>query len=390
MNTAPLGVARSVGRAALIALCACTSSAVRPVAEPSTRDLSWTLGQLERAFVDSVRANGVIGAQLAVSIPGQPLWTSRYGVDAPGRPMTDDALLGTGSISKMLAAVAALRVMEQGRFTLDDTLGRWFPGVRNVPGDLTIRFLLWNQSGLPDYGSAATFGPAVLADRGRNWQPEELLGFIGPADFARGSGWHASNTDRLLLSIIGARERGLPYGEYLRRELFAVPEAEVWTPGEQHQRVPRLATHWSRGASGEAVDFSASTFGPSLFTSRLETYLSTRELARFARRLFEGDLLSAESRRHLLTFVPDDGRIGGQNGGGVGVRRFSYLGRVLYGNSGATANSSAMYLYDPGTGVIVSMSTNSAGALHRSSHFNIVPALVREANAFVETRRALP
>lgn len=354
---------------------------------PAPGGFELTTARLAATFADSARANGVIGAQLAVSVPGQPVWTSVFGSDSPGVPMTEDILLGTGSISKMFSAVAALRLVDRGQISFTDTLGRWFPNAPNLPAGLELRHLFWHQSGLPEYGAAAGYAPAVLADLSRTWTAGELLAFVGPPTFSPGASWNASNTDRLLLAAIGGMETGLPHGEYLRRELFAGGAGEHWSPGQQDPGPPRIGTHWSQGPNGQAVNYSQAVFGPSLFTSRLETYISARELVLFARRLFEGDLLSAQARASMLTFVPADGGVPGQTGGGIGVRRFNYGGRTMYGNSGATTNSSAMYLYDPGTGVIVSMNTNQAGELHRNSHFTVVPALVIEANRFVEASR---
>lgn len=341
---------------------------------------------VRRAFADSARANGVYGAQLAVSVPGLPLWSTEHGEERPGVPMTAEVLLGTGSISKMLAAVAVLRLTDQGRVSMTDTLGRWFPGVPNVSPGITVRQLLWHQSGLADYGADPGVSAAVLANREREWAAEELLPFIGPPAFAPGTAWAASNTDRLLLGIIAARVADLPYGEVLARELFAGGEGAYWTPGQHAPASRTLATHWATDASGARLDYSARVFGPSLFTFRLKTYLSAREMVLFARRLFEGDLLSAEGRRQLLTIVPDDQRIPGQMGGGVGIRRFAYGGRTYYGNSGATTNSSAFYLYDPESRVIVAMSTNEEGNRHGNSHFRIVPALIRLASERSEGR----
>jgi len=354
---------------------------------PAPGGFELTTARLAATFADSARANGVIGAQLAVSVPSQPVWTSVFGSDSPGVPMTDDILLGTGSISKMFSAVAALRLVDRGQIAFTDTLGRWFPDAANLPASLELRHLFWHQSGLPEYGAAAGYAPAVLADLSRAWTTRELLAFVGPPTFAPGASWYASNTDRLLLAAIGAMETGLPHGEYLRRELLAGGASEVWSPGQADPATPRIGTHWSQNAAGQAMNYSQAAFGPSLFTSRLETYITARELVLFARRLFEGDLLSAQARASMLTFVPADGGVPGQTGGGIGVRRFNYGGRTMYGNSGATTNSSAMYLYDPGTGVIVSMNTNQAGELHRNSHFTVVPALVIEANRFVEASR---
>lgn len=369
----------------LVALLACggSSPAATVVSPPRTpQTFAEVSTVLLRMFADSARANGVTGAQLAISIPGHPLLTSEYGTEVPSVPMTADRLLGTGSISKMIAAVAALRLVDQGRLSLTDTLGRWFPGTPNVAGSIPLRELLWHQSGLADYGSSPSYQGLLLENLQRSWEPQELLPLIGPPDFAPGTSWHASNTDRLLLSIISSRESSLPYGEYVRQVLFGGATDEVWTPGQLGAPAPRPATHWGVNNAGQAVSFDQ-FFGPSLFTMRLETYVSARQLVAFARRLFDGDLLSPQGRALLLTIVPDDGRVPGETGGGVGIRRFGYFGRTSYGNSGATSNSSAMYLFDPQSRVIVSMNTNQAGALHRNSHFNVVPALLLEASEFV-------
>lgn len=367
---------------------ACAPS--RNISEPEPEPFALTLTRLALAFADSARANGVIGAQVAVSIPGQETWTDVFGEDSPGVPMQPDILLGTGSISKMLTAVAALRLVDRGLISFSDTLGHWFPGAMNLPADLQLRHLFWHQSGLPEYGAAANYASSVLADRNRTWTAQELLAFVGAPTFAPGTSWYASNTDRLLLATIGAMESGLSHGEYLRRELFADGTGEFWSPGQLSPTTPRIGTHWALNSAGVTVNYSDAVFGPSIFTSRVETYISARELVKFARRLFEGDFLSDAARTSLLTFVPEGGGVPGQTGAGIGLRRFSYGGRTMYGNSGATTNSSAMYLYDPGTGVIVSMNTNQAGALHRNSHFNVVPALMFEANRFVNSNSRAP
>ena len=367
----------------LLLLLACGANTAAPPSPPTPPPPATTFAEVStrliRMFTDSARANGVTGAQLAISIPGHPMLTTEFGTEVPGMPMTADRLLGTGSISKMLAAVAALRLVDQGKLSLTDTIGRWFPGVANVAGTIPLSRLLWHQSGLADYGSSPDYQGALLANLQRSWAPEELLPMIGPPAFPPGTSWAASNTDRLLLSIISARTSGMPYGEYVRRELFGGIEREVWTPGQSPALTP--ASHWGATNAGVAASWDQ-FFGPALHTMRLETYVSARTLVTFARRLFDGDLLSTQGRAVLLTIVQSDGRVPGETGGGVGLRRFGYFGRTSYGNSGATSNSSAMYLYDPASKVIVSMNTNQAGGLHNNSHFNVVPALLQEASAF--------
>jgi CubicO group peptidase (beta-lactamase class C family) len=216
----------------------------------------------------------------------------------------------------------------------------------------------------------------VAADPNRAWAHEELVPFVGAPTFAPGTGWRASNSDRLLLSLIVARESHTTYGIHLRRELFRDGREENWTPYDGQPPRP-LGTHWVLDEARQRVNFSERSFSNALFTTRRETYISARDLATFARRLFDGDLLSPAGRALLTTIVPDDGRISGQTGGGVGIRRFDYFGRTMYGNSGATTNSSAIYLYDAATRVVVALSTNQSGESHSQSHFRIAPVIVR-------------
>lgn len=81
----------------------------------------------------------------------------------------------------------------------------------------------------------------------------------------------------------------------------------------------------------------------------------------------------------MLRIVADDRRIPGQTGGGIGIRRFDFLGRLMYGNSGGTPNSSAFVLYDAASSVIVALSINQGGPSHGNSHFRLAPALVAMA-----------
>ncbi|MGE0440544.1 MAG: serine hydrolase [Gemmatimonadales bacterium] len=356
-------------RIALLALAALPTVALSLAGQTSLA------ARLDRAFRDSALANRLIGAQVAVSVPGRPLWTATYGVDREGVAMTDSALLGTGSISKLLAAVAVLRLVDEGKVAWSDTLGRWFPGHANVHPGIPLRLVLRHRSGLREYGAVEGYADSLTADRNRVWRAEELLRFVGPPVFAPGAAWAASNTDRLLLGMVVDRVTGMRFGEFVRTALFRGGR-EVWTPGQANPDSLRPATHWTRDNTGAPVNFSAQFFGPSLFTARVETYVSARELARFAERLFRGNLLSAATRDSLLAIGPDDGRIPNETGAGMGVRRFEYFGRTFYGNSGGTANSSAFLLFDPGTGIIVSLSTNQSGPSLRQSHFRIAPALL--------------
>ncbi len=60
-----------------------------------------------------------------------------------------------GSLTKQFTAALILKLAEEGKLTLDDTLHQWLPGL-GVPYDtqITIRMLLNHTSGVADYATA--------------------------------------------------------------------------------------------------------------------------------------------------------------------------------------------------------------------------------------------
>lgn len=328
-------------------------------------------------LADSARANGVIGAQAVVLIPGQPPWSGVTGEERPGLPMVASRLIGTGSISKLYTAAAAMVQIDRGAFALEDTVGRWFPGLPNVPGSITVRQLLRHTSGLADLFDHPQYSSTVFADPSRVWTPAELLGFIQPPRFPPDQGWEASATNTLLLGMIVEQTSGLSLGGFLRSAVFRNPE-RYWLMGDGPPP-SHLATQWFVDAQGARTDVTGTLFGPALFSSRREVQASAEGNAAFLAHLVDGDLLSPAMRSAMLTFVPSDGRIANETGGGFGIRRFVYFGRTMYGHSGGVINASAMMLYDPATRIVVAVSINQNGPSHRQSHFSTAAALMLEA-----------
>src|SRR5688572_6564828 len=112
----------------------------------------------------------VPGVSIAVIDEGEIAWAKGYGVlDAHGtRPVTTDTRFQAASISKPVAAMAALALVQQGRLSLDEdvnrTLTSWHVPHNEFTKDqkVTLRRLLSHSAGLirNDVGSYAA-GEAV-------------------------------------------------------------------------------------------------------------------------------------------------------------------------------------------------------------------------------------
>ncbi len=124
---------------------------------------------------------------------------------------------GIGSLTKTFTAAAIAVLRERGALSLDDTLGKYIPKFPHG-GEVTIRNLLAHTSGVPDYHSH----PDYAARRAQPITLAEFAAWIGtkPLDFRPGEKDSYSSSGYALLALVIERVSGLPYGEFLRRNLF--------------------------------------------------------------------------------------------------------------------------------------------------------------------------
>jgi CubicO group peptidase (beta-lactamase class C family) len=96
----------------------------------------------------------VPGASVAVVSNGKVEWARGYGVAAEGGPaVTVDTLFQAASISKPVAAMAAMRLVEKGKLALDEDVNLKLRSWK-VPGSetVTLRRLLSHTAGLTVHG----------------------------------------------------------------------------------------------------------------------------------------------------------------------------------------------------------------------------------------------
>ncbi len=172
-----------------------------------------------------------------------------------------EAIVRIQSMTKAVVTVAALRLVEQGRLDLEDSVERWLPEmadrrVLRTPTSslddtvlaqtlMTVRHLLTNMSG---YGMALE--PSPLQDAMHANQTEagpepvalgadEWVAALAdlPLAFEPGTGWRYHHSFGLL-GVLLSRLMGQPLGEHLKADLFgpigmhdtgyAVPAAQAY------------------------------------------------------------------------------------------------------------------------------------------------------------------
>ena len=163
-----------------------------------------TVARLDRALSTTWGRTWSPGVIAGVWV-GQRGWTATLGSGqraAGPRPVLADHTR-VGSVTKTMVGTLILRLVDQGRLRLDDTIERWYP---TVPGAsrITIRELGDMSSGLDSY----TFNPKLTDQYFLHpttwWNPDTLIagGVALPTRFAPGQGFWYSDTNFVMLGRI--------------------------------------------------------------------------------------------------------------------------------------------------------------------------------------------
>lgn len=185
------------------ALTACALLAVlaaRPMeggAQRADIDFSKLDSLLESAAAGAAGASG--GFTLVLMRSGETIYSRSFGDFSPSR------VVPIASASKWLAGAVVMSLVDDGRLALDDTLGRWFPGLAAPQSRITVRQLFSHTSGLPAQspclaragGSLATCAEEILRVRPRT-MPGRRFEYGGAsmqvagrvAELAGGASWN--------------------------------------------------------------------------------------------------------------------------------------------------------------------------------------------------------
>jgi CubicO group peptidase (beta-lactamase class C family) len=183
----------------------------------------------------------VPGVSVAFFDHGQILWTRAYGLAdvAAKRPVTPDTLFQAASISKPVAALAALRLVQDGKLNLDEDvnvkLRTWKvpDNAFTVKEKATIRRILSHSAGLtvhgfPGYASDEPIPTVVQILNGEkpaNTDPIRV-------DVVPGALWRYSGGGFVVLQTLLSDVTGKPFPQIMR-ELVLTPAGMTHSTYEQ-------------------------------------------------------------------------------------------------------------------------------------------------------------
>ena len=138
-------------------------------------------------------------------------------------PVQEDTIFQLASVTKQFTAAAVMLLVRQGLLQLDDEIVKFFPELTDYKG-ATVRHLLTHTSGIPDYFDDADWFIDRWKKENRVPSNPEIVRFLLETEAkpygVPGETWQYSNTGYNLLAEIVEQRSGIPFEEFLRKNVF--------------------------------------------------------------------------------------------------------------------------------------------------------------------------
>lgn len=214
------------------------------------------------------------GAALLVKQHGQDVYRRCFGNAKPDQPLTPDALFRMASMTKPITAVAIMQLVERGLLSLDDPLDRFIPAYADMDiaclkddrleilgkaqNKVTILHLLTHSSGIacdmvgwhleghftPEREHDLASVAQTYADYPLAFEPYTQQAYSGRVGFD-------------LLAHIVELTSGMPYDEYLQKELFSplrMTDTTFHPTDEQWERMVHMHDYQDGRAMYDPLD----------------------------------------------------------------------------------------------------------------------------------------
>ncbi len=206
--------------------------------------------------------------------------------------LTENIPLHIASTTKTFTATAILRMVQENKLSLDDSLNKFFPGFPY--SGITVKMLLNHRSGLPNY---LYFMPKdkwekISKEMGAKQYVtnDDVLNFMltekPKKSFSANTRFNYCNTNYVLLALIIEKISGLSFPEYMQQKFFGPLQMQhtyVFTIKDTLTATPSFlnnGNHWDN-------DFLEGTYGDK------NIYTTPRDLLKWDQALYTDQVINA-------------------------------------------------------------------------------------------------
>jgi CubicO group peptidase (beta-lactamase class C family) len=175
-----------------------------------------------QAYVEKLVAADAFSGTVLIARGDKPLYQGAFGLASRAFQVPNrlDTKFNLGSMNKMFTAIAIAQLVEAGKLSFEDKVGKLLPDHPNkaVAEKVTVHQLLTHTSGLGSHFNAKYFE----ADKSRFREIKDYFPLFvdEPPAFEPGTSWRYSNAGFFLLGAIIEKVSGQNYFDYVREHIY--------------------------------------------------------------------------------------------------------------------------------------------------------------------------
>lgn len=348
-------IVRSLG-VAVAFLLTVTAAPARASQAPGGPDAPDLVSTLDRTFSEAYPAGGP-GAAVLVERYGRVLLRKGYGLAdlEMGVPIAPNMVFRLGSITKQFTAAAVLLLVEEGKLSLDRTLGEVLPDYEGPAARVTLHQLLAHTAGVPSYTSMEDYSAKMREDV----TVEQMIDRFRdePLEFEPGTDWSYSNSGYFLLGAVIEEASGSSYEDFVETRIFD----PLGMHDSRYGRVGEIVPGRVEGYQGTADELENAPYLSMTQPYSAGSLLSTvDDLALWVEAL-SGERLLPDDLRRLL-WSPATLADGRSTGYGYGLGVSEYQGALVIQHNGGINGFVTSVLWFPEEEIFAAVLSNHMGS----------------------------
>lgn len=320
-----------------------------------THAASNDIKQQTQNFVDQWRvANNVPGMVVTVLKPKLCSFTvtsGSVGLNISKSATSNDGFQ-IGSITKTFTSAEILKLEAEGKLSINDRIGKWFPEFPKWQ-NITIKQLLNMSSGIFQYEQDEKFSRINQTNHDKQWSPEELvtISYQHPLYFQPGASWHYSNANYILAGLIIEKITGKPLADAFNAN-FLKPlnlQNTYFISGSYHKK------YGQQMARGYQDSINVTNYNMSTFGAAGAMVSTSQNIATWVNALFTGTVIPQAQLQEFMTTISFNAPpkpAGSRYGLGVYYLSSKEFGDIWW-YSGVTNGYISLFMYLPKNQTII-------------------------------------
>lgn len=340
---------------------------------------------LQHKLDSCVQQFNIPGISVALIFPNDEIYLGASGLSdiETGHKMDTSHLFQMASVTKLFTSAIVMKLIEQGYFTLDDTIGRFLPVLNNVPVNTKIRYLLNHRSGIADILENNDLVNEWFTSPLMIWKAEDVINqFCGPVKFKQNTKWQYSNTNYVLLGMLIEAVTASSFHEAIKNYIkipYHLDEMYI----DPFEVIPPTATKgWTQWDNVNVFNTDAAIFlnpcSQSMFSSAGSMVALPKHVALFTRLYHGGNFISDELMEEVRK-VSNVNFGDGANGYGLGMMRYQFNGNTYYGHGGDVNGFTMLSIHSPTANITFTLGINRNNA----QRGQIAPVFIKVAETII-------